>query len=188
MKVGYVRVSTVLQNTARQLDGVMLDKVFEEKLSGKNTERPELQACLAYCREGDTLFVHSIDRMARNLIDLRRLITGLTKKGVEVHFVKEQLTFTGRESPMSTLLLNMMGSFAEFERAMMLERSMEGLAKAKSEGRLKGGTKCLKPEQFEKIKAKLEQGVSKAKVARDFGVSRVTIYNYIKGMHERKTE
>ena len=180
MKVGYIRVSTIVQNTARQLDGIMLDKVFEEKLSGKSTERPELQACLAYCREGDTLFVHSIDRMARNLVDLRKLVTALTQKGVEVHFVKEQMTFTGKDTPMGTLLLNMMGAFAEFERAMMLERTLEGVAKAKAEGKYKGRKPSLSAEQMKQIKERLQQGVSKSKVARDFKVSRTTIYQCLK--------
>lgn len=179
MKVGYIRVSTAIQNTARQLDGIMLDKSFEEKVSGKSSDRPELKACLAYCREGDVLFVHSIDRMARNLVDLRNLVKQLTAKGVEIHFVKEQLTFTGKENPMSTLLLNMMGSFAEFERAMMLERTMEGVAKAKAAGKYKGRKPSLNEQKVSILKEKLSQGVSKSKIARDLGVSRETIYNYL---------
>jgi DNA invertase Pin-like site-specific DNA recombinase len=180
VKVGYIRVSSVLQNTARQLDGIHLDKTFEEKQSAKNTDRPQLQACLAYCREGDTLFVHSIDRIARNVMDLRKLVSSLNAKGVEVHFVKEQLTFTGKDSPMSNLLLTMMGAFAEFERAIMLERTMEGIAKAKAAGKYKGRKPSLNAEQVKVIKERLQQGVSKAKVSRDFGVSRQTIYQYIK--------
>lgn len=180
MKVGYIRVSTVLQNTARQLDGISLDKVFEEKESGKNTDRPELKACKSYCREGDILFVHSIDRMARNLVDLRNMIKELTGKGVEVHFVKEHLIFTGKESPMSTLLLNMMGSFAEFERAMMLERTQEGIAKAKAAGKYKGRKPSLNQDQIVKLRERLEQGISKSKAAREFCISRQTIYKTLR--------
>lgn len=180
MKVGYIRVSTSLQNTARQLEGIILDKSFEEKESGKSIDRPELKACISYCREGDTLFVHSIDRMARNLVDLRNLVKQLNGKGVEVHFVKEQLIFTGKENPMSTLLLNMMGSFAEFERAMMLERTMEGVAKAKASGKYKGRKPSLNEEQKSQLLERLNQGVSKSKLGRDFGISRQTIYEYAK--------
>ena len=93
--VGYIRVSSVDQNTERQLDGMTLDKVYEDKASGKDTLRPQLQAALDFLREGDMLVVHSMDRLARNLDDLRRVVLGLTKKGVKVQFVKESLTFAG---------------------------------------------------------------------------------------------
>lgn len=179
MKVGYVRVSTTQQNTARQLDGIMLDKTFEEKQSAKTADRPQLQACLAYCREGDTLFVHSIDRIARNLVDLRKIVEGLNEKSVEIHFVKENLTFGGQENSMGKLMLNIMGSFAEFELALNRERTMEGVAKAKAAGKYKGRVPALNTEQAKQMKTRLQQGVSKAKVAREFGISRETVYNYI---------
>ena len=105
-RVGYIRVSTLDQNTERQLDGQDLDKVFTDKASGKDTKRPQLQAALDYLREGDSLVVHSMDRLARNLDDLRRIVLGLTSKGVLVEFVKERLTFTGEDSAMSQLLLS----------------------------------------------------------------------------------
>jgi len=98
-QVGYLRVSTVIQNTARQLEGVALDKVFEDRASGKNTDRPQLAACLSHLREGDTLHVHSMDRLCRNLDDLRRIVKDLTGRGVVVRFHKEGLTFTGEDSP-----------------------------------------------------------------------------------------
>src|SRR5580658_4796172 len=93
-RVGYIRVSSVDQNTDRQLEGVELDKRFTDKASGKDTKRPQLQAALDYLREGDVLVVHSMDRLARNLDDLRKVVLGLTNKGVLVEFVKEHLTFT----------------------------------------------------------------------------------------------
>src|ERR1700678_100838 len=102
-RIGYKRVSTVDQSTVRQLDGVLVDKVFEDKASGKNTDRPQLVLCLEFLRDGDTLVVHSMDRLARNLVDLRRMVSELTAKGVKVEFVKESLTFTGRDSPMANL-------------------------------------------------------------------------------------
>ena len=106
MKVGYIRVSTIHQNTERQLDGIALEKKFIDYASGKNTERPKLQECLSFVREGDTLIVHSMDRLARNLIDLRKIVEELNSKGVAVQFIKENVTFNGQDdSPMSKLLL-----------------------------------------------------------------------------------
>ena len=112
-RVGYSRVSTIDQNLDRQLDGIPVERVFADKISGKNTHRPKLDELLDYVREGDTLVVHSMDRLARNLDDLRHLVRTLTGRGVQVEFVKENLTFTGDDSPMATLLLSIMGSFAE---------------------------------------------------------------------------
>ena len=133
-QVGYVRVSTLIQNTSRQLDGVALHKVFEDKASGKNVDRPQLTACLAHLREGDTLHVHSMDRLCRNLDDLRRIVKDLTGRGVVVKFHKEGLSFTAEDSPMSNLLLSMLGAVAEFERSLILERQREGIQIAKGEG------------------------------------------------------
>ena len=132
--VGYVRVSSVDQNTVRQLDGLTLDKTFTDKASGKDTKRPQLERALEFLREGDTLVIHSMDRLARNLDDLRRVVLGLTKKGVKVRFEKEDLTFTGEDSPMANLLLSVMGAFAQFERELIKERQREGIAIAKKKG------------------------------------------------------
>jgi Resolvase, N terminal domain len=122
MRVGYVRVSSVDQNTVRQLDGIAVERIFTDKASGKDTIRPKLDEMLAFVHDGDTVIVHSMDRLARNLDDLRRILRTLTGKGVQVEFVKENLTFTGEDSPLATLLLSVMGAFAEFERALILER------------------------------------------------------------------
>src|SRR4051794_27595454 len=128
-RVGYIRVSTVEQNTDRQLDGVHLDRTFTDKCSGKDTQRPELTAMLEFVREGDVVVVHSMDRMARNLDDLRKLVSTLTGRGIKVEFIKESLTFTpDKESPMAKLLLSMLGAVAEFERAQIKERQREGIA------------------------------------------------------------
>jgi DNA invertase Pin-like site-specific DNA recombinase len=116
-RIGYVRVSSFDQNPERQLEQVQVDKVFTDKASGKDTQRPELERLLAFVREGDTVVVHSMDRLARNLDDLRRLVQKLTQRGVRIEFVKECLTFTGEDSPMANLMLSVMGAFAEFERA-----------------------------------------------------------------------
>lgn len=177
-RVGYQRVSTVDQNTDRQLDGVELDKVFSDKASGKDTDRPQLAACLDYVREGDTLVVHSMDRLARNLEDLRRLVRELTRQGIKVEFVKENLTFAGDDSPMNTLLLSMLGAVAEFERSMILERQREGIALAKAAGKYKGRKAALNHEQADQLRARLAAGESVTVLAKDFGISRQTVYNY----------
>lgn len=176
-QVGYIRVSSVDQNTERQLDGITLDKVFTDHVSGKNTDRPELRACLEYVREGDTLNIHSMDRLARNLEDLRRTVREQTGRGVMVRFVKENLTFTGDDSPMSTLLLSMLGAVAEFERSMIRERQREGIEIAKSKGVYKGRKPALTDEQTAVVLERLAAGESPVDLAREFGVSRATVYN-----------
>jgi len=177
--VGYVRVSTLIQNTARQLDGISLHKVFEDKASGKNTDRPQLTACLAHLREGDTLQVHSMDRLCRNLDDLRRIVKELTSRGVVVKFHKEGLSFTGDDSPMSNLLLSMLGGFAEFERSIILERQREGIAIAKGEGRYKGRKPSLTEERVLELRRRSGAGEKKTALAREFGISRETVYSYL---------
>src|SRR5262249_43672689 len=133
-RIGYVRVSSQDQNPERQLDGVPLDKVFVERASGKDTQRPTLQEMSGYAREGDTVVVHSMDRLARNVDDHRRRVQTLSGKGVNVEFRKETLTFTGDDSPMSQLLLTMLGAVAQFERDLIRERQKEGIALAKARG------------------------------------------------------
>jgi DNA invertase Pin-like site-specific DNA recombinase len=178
--VGYVRVSSLLQNTARQLDGVQLDKVFEDRASGKDTLRPQLVACIAHLREGDTLHVHSMDRLARNVDDLRTLVKGLTKRGVVVKFHKEVLTFNGDDTPMANLLLTMLGAVAEFERALILERQREGISVAKSQGVYKGRQPSLTPERAIQLRERATAGANKSELAREFGISRDTLYTYLK--------
>lgn len=178
MRIGYKRVSTVDQNTARQLEGVEVDKLFEDKASGKSKDRPQLAAALDYVREGDTLVVHSMDRLARNLEDLRGIVRDLTGRGVRVEFVKESLTFTGEDSPMNVLLLSMLGAVAEFERSMILERQREGIAVAKAQGKYKGRKAALTDEQANELRARRAAGESVAALARDYGVSRQSVYNY----------
>lgn len=179
-EVGYIRVSSMLQNTARQLDGVPLDKVFEDRASGKDTKRPQLDACLTHLREGDSLHVHSMDRLARSVDDLRRLVKGLTARGVVVRFHKEGLTFTGEDSPMANLLLSMLGAVAEFERALILERQREGIAIAKAEGAYKGRKPALKPAQADELRARAAGGENRSKLAREFKISRDTLYAYLR--------
>lgn len=180
--VGYFRVSGIDQSTERQenqLTGFKFDKCFTEKVSAKDTNRPELIAMMDYVREGDTLIVHSMDRLARNLDDLRRIVKDLTGRGVKVQFVKESLVFTGDDAPMSTLLLSVMGAFAEFERSLIRERQMEGIAVAKARGAFKGRKRSMTDEQIATIRQRVENGEKKAQIARDMGISRETLYQYL---------
>ena len=179
-RVGYVRVSSVDQNTVRQLEGIRLDRVFTDKASGKDTKRPQLEAMLEFVREGDLVVCHSMDRLARNLDDLRKLVVGLTKRNIRVEFVKESLTFTGEDSPMATLLLNVMGSFAQFERELIKERQREGIAIAKKKGVYKGRKPSLAPEQAAELRKRVATGEKKAGIARDFNISRETLYQYLR--------
>ncbi|MGW5107649.1 recombinase family protein [Nocardia sp. NPDC004123] len=178
-RVGYVRVSTGDQNTERQLDGIRVDKTFTDKASGKDRERPQLTALLDYVRDGDTVVVHSMDRLARSLDDLRQLVRGLTEDGIKVEFVKEGITFTGEDTPMANLLLNMMGAVAEFERALILERQREGIAKAKTRGVYKGRKPSLTTAEAHALRTRAAAGEPKAKLAKEFGVHRDTVYSYL---------
>ena len=176
--VGYQRVSTVDQNTDRQLDGLVLDKVFTDHASGKDTNRPALTECLTYLREGDELVVHSMDRLARSLPDLRRIVDGLVAKGVRVRFVKEGLTFADDKSdPCATLMLNVMGAVAEFERSLILERQREGIAIAKRAGKYKGRVPSLTDDQARAVATALAAGESATALSHEYGVSVGTIYN-----------
>jgi DNA invertase Pin-like site-specific DNA recombinase len=178
-RIGYIRVSTLDQNPERQLEHVAVDRVFTDHASGKDTARPQLAALLSFIREGDTLVVHSMDRLARNLDDLRRLVQALTRRKIRVEFVKENLTFTGDDSPMATLLLSVMGAFAEFERSLIRERQREGLALAKRRGVYRGRKQVLSREQAARLRERVEAGEPKAAVARAFGISRESLYRYL---------
>jgi len=179
--IGYIRVSSLDQQVDRQLDRMALDQTFTDKASGKDAQRPQLEQLLRFARTGDTVLVHSMDRLARNLDDLRRIVHTLTGKGVRIEFVKEHLTFTGEDSPMASLLLSVMGAFAEFERALIHERQREGITLAKQQGVYKGRKKALSATAVTELRARIALGISKAKVAREFGISRQTLYQYLQG-------
>ena len=181
-RIGYIRVSSFDQNPDRQLENLKVTRSFTDMASGKDINRPELEKLLSFVRDGDTVVVHSMDRLARNLDDIRRIVQDLTNRGVRIEFVKEHLTFTGDDSPMSHLMLSVMGSFAEFERSLLRERQREGIALAKQRGAYKGRSRSLNTEQISEIKCRIEAGEPKAKVAREFKISRETLYQYIKSM------
>jgi len=177
-EIGYIRVSSVDQNTDRQLSDIKLKKVFTDKRSGKDTDRPALTELLEWIRKGDTVHVHSIDRLARNLKDLQVLVESITSKGVSLIFHKECLTFTGDDSPMQKLMLQMMGAFAEFERSLIRERQREGIRAAKAAGKQIGAKPKLGKPQVREIKQRIKKGEAKASLAREYGISRQTLYNY----------
>ena len=179
-RIGYVRVSSFDQNADRQLDQVAVDRLFTDKASGKDTQRPELDALLDFVRDGDTVVVQSMDRLARNLDDLRSVVQRLTKRGVRIEFIKENLTFTGEDSPMANLMLSVMGAFAEFERALIRERQREGIALAKQRGAYRGRKKSLLPERAADLRRRVAAGEAKAQLAREFGISRETLYQYLR--------
>ena len=177
--VGYVRVSSVDQNTVRQLDGVELDKVFMEKLSGATVKRPQLALMLDYVRDGDTVHVHSIDRLGRSLVDLKELVHQMTAKGVTVVFHKENMTFSkNADNAMDSLLFNILASFAEFERSLIKERQREGIEKAKQEGKYMGRTKVIDDNMI--VAAMKKEGASYRKVAKELGVSLSTVQRAMK--------
>jgi len=173
-------VSSLDQNLERQLDGIQLDKTFADSVSGKDTQRPQLEALLGFVRDGDTVIVHSMDRLARNLDDLRAIVRTFTARSVRVEFVKEQLTFTGEDSPMANLLLSVMGAFAEFERALIRERQREGIALAKQRGAYRGRTRSLTADQIDQLVQRASTGEPKSALAREFHISRETVYQYLR--------
>ena len=184
MRIGYVRVSSLDQNPDRQIEDLkaqQVEKIFMDKISGKNTDRPELQRMLSFIREGDTLIVHSLDRLARNLADLLTMVQELTGRGVSVIFTTERLSFeAGADaSPTSKSMLSMIGVFAEFERSMIKRRQQEGIALAKERGVYTGRKRSVSDETLQKVKDMVQQGIPLAKAAALNHISRSTVYRYL---------
>ena len=180
MKVAYIRVSTVEQNEARQMEamkGFGIDKYFIEKKSGKNTDRPQLQAMLDFVREGDTVYIHSLDRLARSTQDLLNIVEQLQAKGVELHSDKEAID---SNTPTGKLMLTMIAAINQFERENLLERQREGIAIAKEQGKYKG-RKQVKPAAWEEAYAKYRAREIKtvSELAKVLGISRPTVYKLI---------
>ena len=179
--IGYKRVSTWDQRSDRQLDGLALDEIFEDRASGKDLNRPQWEMAARFLRRGDVLFVHSMDRLARNLGDLLATVQGLNARGVEVRFVRENLNFEpgAGTNPMAKLMLSMLGAVAEFERSLILERQREGIAVAKQRGAYSGRKRALSDDQVEQLRHRLNSGEKLARVARELGVSRQTLYSHL---------
>ena len=180
--VAYIRVSSVQQNTDRQLVDIERDKEFLEKVSAKDTERPQLKAMLEHVREGDTVVVHSMDRLARNTKDLLEIVETLKAKGVSVKFLKENLAFTaGTDNSMNNLLLTMLGAVAQFERELMLERQREGIEAAKAKGKFKGRKATLDSAAIMK---EIDGGLSVRKTATKHGIAVSSVSRIIKKSKE----
>lgn len=179
-RIGYIRVSSEDQNPDRQLEGVAVDRTFIERASGKDIERPQLQALVQYARDGDTVIIHSMDRLARNIDDLLRLVKEFTSQGIIVEFRNENLRFTGQDSPMSQLMLTVLGAVAQFERDLIRERQREGIALAKARGVYRGRNRKLSNEQIPELTRRAAAGESKAALAREYGISRETLYQYLR--------
>ena len=185
-RIGYVRVSSADQNDARQLDGVALDKTFTDKASGKDTNRPQLMAMLEFVREGDHIYVHSMDRLSRSLRDLQDVVERLTAKGITITFVNESLTFepptTGADAhktAYSTLMLQLLGAVGQFERALIKERQREGIAIAKAKKLYKGRKPALDDADVAKLKQMAADGLAKVEIAKTFDISRASVYVYL---------
>ena len=181
-KIGYARVSSKDQNLERQTAALKKEKVFRiftDTASGSSTHRPGLDGALNYLRPGDQLIVTSMDRLARSLIDLHRLVGDLTARDVSVKFIKEGQTYSLNSTPLAKLMLGLLGSVAEIERAIIRERQAEGIARAKERGVYKGRAKVLTDEQLAQAREWVGEGVPKAEVARRLGIGRTTLYSYL---------
>ena len=186
-KGGYARVSSKDQNLERQTAALKKEKcfrIFDDTVSGSSTDRPGLDGALNYVRPGDQLVVMSMDRLARSLIDLHRLVDDLTARDVSVKFLKEGQTYSLNSTPIAKLMLGLLGSVAEFERSIIRERQAEGIARAKARGVYKGRAKALTDEQLAQAQEWVDAGVPKAEVARRLGIGRTTLYNYLKDGRE----
>lgn len=203
--IGYVRVSSVEQNTARQLDGLNLHKVFTDKMTGSVKNRPELEAMLEYVREGDTVVVHSLDRLARNFNDLLDIIETLKAKGVTFKSIKENITIYGNNSSnadeqtaqtmaMNNLILQVFGAIAEFNRSLIREAQREGIAKAKKRGVYTGRKPSLTDEKIVIVEQRLKEkekdlesykSITYEEIAKEVGISLTTLNRYLKKRKEQ---
>ena len=184
MRVGYRRVSTTEQNLDRQ-ELTNVEKVFEEKVSGKDTNRAALNEMIEFVRDGDAVVVYSIDRLARDLRDLQSIITKLNDKGVSVEFLSERLVFSGNDDAFAKLQLQMMGAFAEFERNIIKKRQAEGIAKAKERGVYQGRKKQIDDN---KILELTTAGHSQHQVAELMGITRMSVYRCLKKHRSTREE
>lgn len=181
-RLGYCRISSCDQNPERQIDALKDQNVifiYKDICTGSKINRPDLDMMLTVLLPGDKVIIMSLDRLSRSLTDLRNIVTRITKAGATLISIKENLTFTGEDSPMSVFLLSLMGAFAEFERAFIRERQAQGIAIAKERGAFKGGVRRLNKEQRDYLYSSFDSGVSKSKIARQLGVARTTVYSYL---------
>lgn len=177
--IAYIRVSSTDQNSSRQLDSalIMFDKTFEDKCSGGTQNRPALKQMLDYAREGDTIHVHSIDRLARNLSDLMQLIQELNSKSIKLHFYTENLIFNGEANPFQELQMQIIGAVAQFERTLIKERQREGIARAKAKGVYGGRKKSIDREKVLELRA---SGLGPSEIAQKMDISRMSVHRIVK--------
>lgn len=177
MKFCYKRVSTIDQNLDRQLLDMKFDREYVEKISGKNMNRPQLQALLQNIRNGDVIHVHEMSRLARNTKDLLEIVEQIVDAGACIIFHKENLEFkAGKSNPFQSLMLNLLSSIAQFERDLSLERQREGIAIAKVKGRYKGKQSKFSENDIVTIKNEFKSAKNKAELARKWGISRQYLY------------
>ena len=180
MKIAYVRVSTVEQNEARQIEALKkydVDKWFTEKVSAKDTNRPQLQAMIDFAREGDTIYIHDFSRLARSTADLLKLVEQLQAKGVHLVSNKENIDTS---TPTGRLMLTMIGAINEFERCNLLERQREGIAIAKAQGKFKGRKEVKADDFAAQYQRYLNRELNKAQLAKTLGISRPTLDKLIR--------
>ncbi|MFA6198882.1 MAG: recombinase family protein [Bacteroidales bacterium] len=181
MIFNYLRVSTILQNSDRQLHNVPCDRDYIDKISGKDLNRHQFKLMMDNLREGDIVNVHSLDRVGRNTADILDLVKQIKEKGCSIKFHKENLTFDGTKSDLySELLLTVLAAFSQFERSIILERQREGIAIAKAKGVYKGRKAKLSSEQIKLMKADFHAGIAKTKIAEKYGVTRSYVYQLVK--------
>lgn len=184
--IGYIRVSTTEQNPDRQLNDIELDKIFTDFASGSSLDRPQFHQMMEYLRDDDIIYVHSMDRLARNVKDLLKIVDRINKKKATVFFIKENLKFSGDDSPISRLLLMLLGAVAEFELSLIRERQREGVKIAKAAGKYKGRAKCMNKEKIDNLKLMMNSRKPIAKIARELDVSRGSVYRYLKEINNEK--
>ena len=177
--INYIRVSTAEQNSERQLIGVACDKVFEDIASGKDTNRNGLNAMLDYAREGDTINIHELSRLGRNVEDLLQIVKSLNAKGVAVNFVKESLLFNGDSNAVQDLMLHMLSAISQFERSLLLERQREGIAIARAAGKYKGRVSRFSAREVDTMTKAFAASTNKAELAREYGISRAYLYRLV---------
>jgi DNA invertase Pin-like site-specific DNA recombinase len=188
VKIGYVRVSTLEQHEERQkvelTEKAHVEKIFLDKLSGKDTDRPQLQAMLEFAREGDTVYVSEFSRLARSTKDLLDIVQQLKEKQVQVISLKESFDTS---TPAGELAMTMFAAIATFERKIMLERQREGIALAKAQGKYRGRREAKKPADWQELvtKYKCREISTVSELVRICGCSRPTVYKWLKssGIH-----
>lgn len=187
MQFAYKRVSTSEQSTARQLVGFKFHREYVETISGKDQNRPQLQALLQNLREGDVVHVHELSRLGRSVKDLLEIVEKIVSVGATIKFVKENLTFSADEqNSFQSLMLNLLSSIAQFERDLLLERQREGIQLAKQQGKYKGKTSRFTKDEIEQIKSEFEIASCKQVLADKWGISRTYLYELAKNGEQKQ--